>query len=491
MGVTTLSVALAQHVVSAQVDLGVCDEGSYSLAGALWPYAILTSNWAPLYSLWHALLLFFIPDRVGEYNFNFILLAACFPVLFYSALRIFKLPIPIALSLFAFALSSFSNLTECPKVNLFALCFLMIGLLASTRIKGESKKFIWLSLTLHIGSYVRPELALATGIFLMFGAFMYRQRPALIRECKLASAGALAIALGLWIALGSPVSDPGYSRATEAYGQMYAKSISADGSDRFYYEWKDLVKRAYGKTPSLLEAILLDPSLTLSTLAQHAQDIVIQTGSITNGLGNSANRVLVLLLTLGVAICSFKGSKRTSHNSLESIFLFAIFAAGLVSLCVAITFPRHIFFSAVTLCLLIVSRVDTMKTTNYSRPLHLALILPWLLLMPSFLSDLQQSSPKPNSELINEVHQTALGHSGSIVICPDYLKAYLTREQYARYAKSCDETYLQNEALIKARTVNCPATNSCEKYLESAALANRGGPDDRCGGGWYGTISCP
>lgn len=120
------------------LDIALSDDASHSLIGHLWPNIDFYANWAPLYSLWHALLdTISGGDRILSYDLNNIVLVILFTPAFYLGLTKLGFPLITSFTLTLWFLTANVVLSSSPRITLFA-GFIIYGSLTITKKKKQS-----------------------------------------------------------------------------------------------------------------------------------------------------------------------------------------------------------------------------------------------------------------------------------------------------------------------------------------------------------------
>ncbi len=425
------------------LDIHQCDELSYTLAGALLPKVDLCSSWAPFYSIWHAILLSFSPDRTNEFYLNYHILNVLTPTLFYIALRTYSVSPLLAVSLSWFFLTSTTNLTECPKVNSFGLAVIFVCLIVAGRLRCEERVFSFLSAASVVVSFIRPEFFYVS--LLMWGGFWVYKLVLVARRQKTRAFLPLAyfgFSLSLIFAFGNPLSDPSYNRDLEAFGCGYASSWATwagEDAKRFnvFAEWRPIFEKEFGQAKSWYEALLANPS----TFAKHVRTNlskgpkVLHSALLTDyfhrqTIGSSfPSRIAISVIILLLSI-SFSSLKLTTivENARRRIALVTFLLAGCVvssaPLFLTLLYGRHLY----TLIALIVVLLTTLtalphslafrQKVSYLSVIPISLLL--LVVTPPINSD-SQAVPMPTTALIRYVQEIPLEKEPTILAYPRFV----------------------------------------------------------------------
>lgn len=437
--ITILAGLLAYIVNRYQLDIGPCDENTYALAGELWPNVHLLSNWGPLYSLWHSFLLTIVPDRITEYFLNFWILSTAFPPLFFVVMRKFGAERTLAVGFSIFFLSSFCNLYDCPRIQIFCFCFHLLALLAAYRCRDSLNRFTFLAASIWLSSYIRPEMAFSAILFVVVGVIRYRKELRGSFSFLPLVYLLLAILPILWFGL--PMSNPRYDRSAEAFGQLYAKHLLGGEVPEVYTRWREFVERDYHTRPTLMQAFLSDPVRTVTAVTDNFQDLDSIGVAAFSGVGALTFRVsglslLVFFLCFSL-VSSRSGTDSSKTISPEQLFLLCVLFGNFLALGAAILFPRRVF-SLLVYSMLFLGTVN--RRESFSNFLKLvttplttaaaALILWGIAAAPFVAAD------TPNLARFRAMQRQATEDEGKPVCFGD-LRALLTTDEYGRQEAVC------------------------------------------------------
>ena len=219
--------------------------------------------WAPLYGIWYFALAQLQPDPVALYYLNYRILALGTPILLYLLFRAYRLPRLFALLVAWFFLISVANLPLWPKPGSFALCLLLLLLIATRDLRTPTRSVLLLSVGTLLCAYVRPEYLLAAG--LLFGLYLillWRQREQVVLRVELLQVlFALVVAFGLIRLFGLAPLDRANDRTFDAFAQHYALNWAAWNQSPIdpWTEYDVVLTNSFGSASSLSEAIRANP----------------------------------------------------------------------------------------------------------------------------------------------------------------------------------------------------------------------------------------
>lgn len=251
--------------LEAVVDLGLFDETGYLYAGTHLPsFGLMPPAWAPLYGVWYYGLSHLQPDPVALYYLNYRVLAAGAPALLYLLLRSYRLPRLFALPVAWCFLLSVANLPVWPKPGSFALCLMLLLLLAARDLRAPTRSVLLLGVGSLVCSYVRPEYLLASGLlFGLYSVLLWRGRGGLKLRNELAQLiAALAATLVLISIFSLAPLDRTNNRSFEAFAQHYAINWSS-WNQRPLDPWTEFdvaIADSFGPAQGLGEAARANPA---------------------------------------------------------------------------------------------------------------------------------------------------------------------------------------------------------------------------------------
>lgn len=284
-----------------RLDIGLYDETAYLHRGAMIDTeGMPDADMAPLYSLWYRALQFVLADPVDRYFLNLGFTIALLPFLFFLVLRALGTSISAAFLAGLFILLSTLNILNWPRVSVFALIILLLGLLFRSVSRSRDRGWAIVSCAAIVATYIRPEFALS--IFGLIGLWIHDAKrrvrggdPPAKRWAWVP--GLLALVLVLW--LGSPF---GHGRSTVAFGQHYALNKVATGSGDMdpWTGWEAIAAADLGSSTSLTTALTTAPDRILWHIGQNLRQLVPAIGRMMLPAGARMDRVASVLL---IALC--------------------------------------------------------------------------------------------------------------------------------------------------------------------------------------------
>lgn len=296
-------------------DIGLYDETAYLQRGtAIDAHGLPGADMAPLYSLWYRCLQFVVPDAVLRYQVNLGLTIALLPFTFLLLLRALRTSTTASLVSAVLLLFSTLNVLNWPRVSVFALILLFIGLRLFIRSRDRDRG--WLHLILSVASvvFIRPEFALALGGLGVCWAAEFRHRRRTGATVRFRTpAIALVWVLALFASLGNPFAN---GRTMVAFGQHYALNwTEATDSDLDpWTNWETIARTQLGTSTSLSQAFSHAPDRLLWHIGQNLRSIVPVAQRMLMPAGARPDRLAGVLIGLLLLPTAFIAWRRNTPN---------------------------------------------------------------------------------------------------------------------------------------------------------------------------------
>lgn len=248
----------------SRLDIGLYDETAYLQRGA-WidAHGLPTADMAPVYSLWYRCLQFIVSDPVHRYFVNYAVTMAALPILIFLLLRATNTALIPSLLTGSFVQVSSLNVLNWPRVSVFALILLLIGLLFQIRSTRRDAGWLGITVATAFVLYIRPEFGASLAVIVLLWAIDITKRA---RESGSISWSyptvALVVITLLLIKFGNPY---GHGRSMIAFGQHYALNVIEAGDRPVdpWTNWESLAQKDLGTTTSLSEAFRNAPDRVL------------------------------------------------------------------------------------------------------------------------------------------------------------------------------------------------------------------------------------
>lgn len=242
-----VAIYILNHQVTAISDVEMGDEGFYMYQGISNFRLGLQTDWGPIYSLWYKFLSLFESDTIQLYYLNMVLMSSLPTLCLYVALRVGGLRWWSALySSLVFHFAKI-NFPEGVKVSMFILLLTLLlyifcdrrwrptGRSANNRLYYSGAVF---TLSYFVFAYIRPESVVSFGVCLVLltaSALVFRKNLLII-------AGIVAVALVIFFAVGSPLSEKGESAFKQDFSYNYTMNHPEDQRLKPYNNWVDYEK---------------------------------------------------------------------------------------------------------------------------------------------------------------------------------------------------------------------------------------------------------
>ena len=381
------AICLGVAVYSIQwLDIGLYDETAYLQRGAVIDEEGLPSaDMGPLYSLWYRVLQVVWADPIDRYFANLGITIALLPFMLFLVLRRLGTSLIVSSFVALFILVSTLNILNWPRVSVFALIILLLGLWLQAGSRSRDRGWAFLTCAAIIAVYIRPEFALSVGILgvsWLVDLYRRKRRGEPYSITPIMTTAVLAITMSL--VLGNPF---GHGRGMVAFGQHYALNrIEADDSDTdAWTSWETITQRDLGTTSSLSRAVSHAPDRVAWHIGSNLRQLVPTLGRMVLPAGARLDRkATVLLGLLFFVICwaLFLARKAKRSTSVASIWVIAALAAPAI-LAAIVIFPRqHYLIFPITLATLpLVATLFPERSVDTRWPHRIAAVLTVFILL--------------------------------------------------------------------------------------------------------------
>lgn len=257
-----------------RMDIGLYDETAYLQRGVLIDTEGLpTADMAPIYSLWYRGLQLIVPDPVQRYLVNYGLTLALLPIVFVGLLQALGASQRAAVISGGLLLLSTLNVLNWPRVSVFALIVLLMGLLFQVRSNDRDRGWFVLLCTVAITVFIRPEFAMAwAGLVLLWSIDLFRRKRAGQRIRPLYGALSVLTITVLFATLGNPFA---HGRTMVAFGQHYAlnRAKATHSTQDPWTNWTTVVAEELGNAQSFTEAVRSAPDRVLWHVAENLRTL--------------------------------------------------------------------------------------------------------------------------------------------------------------------------------------------------------------------------
>lgn len=357
---------IAAVYFTRQLDIGLYDETAYLQRGeAIDTEGLPTADMAPLYSLWYRFLQIFINDPVQRYFVNYGLLIALLPFSVFLLLRALGTSLIASITTGILILLSTLNILNWPRVSVFALIVLIVGLLLFLRSSVRDRGWAWLFAASAITVFIRPEFVLSlVGIGASWAIDIVQRRRRGDRVEPAPPGVGLLFAALLFTVLGSPFAN---GRSMVAFGQHYALNrTEADHSELDpWTNWEGITERELGTTSSFTQALSNAPDRVLWHIGQNLGSTVPALVRMYMPAGARPDRVAWLLMTVlfGVLTRRAWSKRKDMPGTGPGITLPAIAICLPAIIAVVLINPRqhYLIFPAVLLLVLLVRKAFPAK----------------------------------------------------------------------------------------------------------------------------------
>jgi hypothetical protein len=354
LGCILFSIALV-----GRLDIGLYDETSYLQRGT-WidTHGLPTADMAPLYSLWYRALQFMVSDPVQRYFANYAFTMAALPIAVFLLLRTSSVPLLPSLLTGVFVLFSTLNVLNWPRVSVFALIILLIGLIIF--IRSERKDGAWFAVAASTAFvlFIRPEFALSLvliGALWLFDMVRRKRGGDLITWSY--SIAALVLVAALFALLGNPFTN---GRSMIAFGQHYALNVIDAGEEHVdpWTNWETIAQQDLGTTESLTTALRNAPGRIRWHVQRNLSQALPTWARMYLPAGAQMSRTAwVLLIAMAAGLLLVAGRRRkTASDGFWELFavVFVLCLPALLSAIVIHPRQHYLIFPAVLLLLMLV-----------------------------------------------------------------------------------------------------------------------------------------
>ncbi len=358
-GLFILGCILSSVALVGRLDIGLYDETSYLQRGA-WidTLGLPTADMAPLYSLWYRALQFIVSDPVQRYFANYAFTMAALPIAAFLLLRTSCVPLLPSLLTGVFVLFSTLNVLNWPRVSVFALIILLIGLIIFIRSTRRDVAWSGISISSAIVLFIRPEFALSlvlVGALWIIDIVRRKRRGGHIIWTY--SLAALVLVAALFALLGNPFAN---GRSMIAFGQHYALNVidAAEVHVDPWTNWEAIAQKDLGTTESLATALRNAPGRVRWHVQRNLSQALPTWARMYLPAGGRMSRsawVMLFTMTTVLLILVRLGRRRTSDGSVR-IFpvVCALCLPPLLSAVVIHPRQHYLVFPAVLLLLMLV-----------------------------------------------------------------------------------------------------------------------------------------
>jgi len=395
------------------LDIGLYDESVYLNRGVhIWD-VFPDPQGAPIYAIWYFLLSLIQQDTLSLYYMNYKVMTTLLPVMFYIALRSYRVSWVLAFILSIGLLYSAANFPVWPKVSHFAIILLLFGFSIAALCSRKVNKAAVMLVTTLLVSYVRPEVFLSFVLLAALFSFLFFKT---IRGAPVYGSTLLLVVLVLTailvISLGTPMGSGG--RSMVAFGQHYSLNWvrwNADKRDP-WTSWGDIVESEFGEVSSPAQAVARNPSAVLRHVASN---LMVLPSTIWSMFGNphppnsrlSLAIAVCLLLTGAFGAVSLRKqtplrymaqlSENWRSSYVTSISVVAIVLPGIISIIFIYPREHYVLIVGVFFVFLVAVLFGRQMSTdrhqlNYAAFVF-ACILPVLTARPAFDSRLEAPQP--------------------------------------------------------------------------------------------------
>lgn len=366
-----LGCILTSIVLVGRLDIGLYDETAYMQRGA-WidKQGLPTADMAPLYSLWYRSLQFIVSDPIQRYFVNYAFTMAALPVLAFALLRVSRVALVPSLLVGVFVLLSDLNVLNWPRVSVFALIILLIGLIFFLRSDRRDGGWFAITAATAVVLFIRPEFALSLLVLValwLFDLVRRKRGGGLITWSYPLAALVLIVALFAW--LGNPFAN---GRSMVAFGQHYALNVIDAGEAHVdpWTNWETIAQNDLGTTESLTTALRNAPDRVGWHVQRNLSQALPTWGRmyLPAGARMTWRGWVLLIITAAALLILIHRSRRIPSDALRRV-LPAVGALCLPALLSAIVIhPRehYLIFPALLLLLLLVTSAYRSTLTRTS-----------------------------------------------------------------------------------------------------------------------------
>lgn len=237
-------------------------------------------DWGPLYCIWYKCLSYFIPDTIQLYYFNFAFIAVLATIMIYLAFLAMDIH-PLVGFYFALCfLSSKAVVPMWPRVSLFTICILMLGIIIVSRLRQLYMRLLVFCIILLLASYARPELYISFLISLVILICYYFYDKIYLKTFSLYHLIIfILIVVFLHFIFWFPSNSyNGYPRNLAAFYQHYMVNLffQKKATEYDWIYWKDTYKTIFGDSKSITDIIIHYPIEFFSHIAYNLKNYFIE-----------------------------------------------------------------------------------------------------------------------------------------------------------------------------------------------------------------------
>ncbi|MBL7947026.1 MAG: hypothetical protein JNN32_13260 [Flavobacteriales bacterium] len=372
-----LGCILTSIVLLGRLDIGLYDETAYLQRGA-WidKQGLPTADMAPLYSLWYRSLQFIVSDPIQRYFANYAFTMAALPVLAFALLRISRVALLPSLVTGVFVLLSNSNVLNWPRVSVFALIILLIGLILFLRSERRDRGWFAITAATAVVQFIRPEFALSLmvlGALWLFDLVRRKRGGGLITWSYPLAALVLIAALFVW--LGNPFAN---GRSMIAFGQHYALNVIDAGETHVdpWTNWETIAQKDLGTTESLTNALRNAPDRVVWHVLRNVSQALPTWARmyLPAGARMTWHAWVLLIISAAALLIQVQRVRRAPSDAFMRILpiVGALCLPALLSAIVIHPRQHYLLFPAVLLLLMLV------RSAYRPRPARTSGTIPWV-----------------------------------------------------------------------------------------------------------------
>lgn len=239
------------------MDVLLWDEAIYlNRSYLLWK--IIPNTWGPIYSVWYKLLSYIEINKVELYYLNYKIQTIGSACLLYFFLVRYKVSTLISFFFALMWLIHLYNLPSWPKISHFCVSIIMMAAIVASYFGTKLMKSIIFSFAFLCCAYARPELYLSF-IFSLFFIFYYllKEKNRLQKTSILGIVFLFMAVLISYKLYKTPFNNNDSQRSIGVFIQHFAYNYTTwnKNNSLWWYEWKPIVDKVFGDTPTLKKII--------------------------------------------------------------------------------------------------------------------------------------------------------------------------------------------------------------------------------------------
>lgn len=346
-------------------------------------------DWGPIYCLWYKFLTNFIHDTITLYYFNYAFIAVVATIMIYIAFLAIDIH-PLVAFYFAICfISSKVIVPMWPRVSLFTISILMLGIIIVSRLKQLYVRILVFCIILLLASYARPELYLSFIISVSILLIYFIAKKIYLKKYSIYQLVIFILLVALLHFIFQFPSNyyNGYPRNIAAFFQHYLINMFYEhkATEYDWVYWKDVHKLIFGDSDSMLSIILHYPKeffthIYLNT-KHYILEIVLKNLAVIFPFFGGMNKLYltgcISMFIFSVGILFIKGIRNEFIDALKKHFFYLamLFIWGIPTVISSIIiFPRehyillNYFLFIIPLCLLlsiVVNHFVQLQDTKY------------------------------------------------------------------------------------------------------------------------------